>query len=331
MTIRFDGDETLFPVALEFNGSACLLRTNSRRVAELATAFFPLRGESREGRVRAHLVLFAEESGRSASASGRFPVFRGRREYVHADYGRYGSIWFDLRAREILGSIASAVIADALVFRSAVLAVIAGMLAPALEIVAIHAGCVVRGGKAVLLAAPSGMGKSTMALTLARRGWELLSDDWTFVGEKGRALRAWGMWSSMKLLPDATRFFPELAAISPGVALNGESAFEVDAWETFHLERAVDADPAAIVHLLRNEEHLGESRCRIAKSNADETYGALVREIEEQPPEMTGEDEARRGIMRRLCRLPSFEARFGGAPAAVAEELDALLAEKICA
>ncbi len=327
MTVRCHGDSRLFPVPLAFNGRMCLLRTNSRRVAELAEAFFPQHGNCNGEPVCANLVLIESESRKSSAANDNFPVFRGRREYVHADYGRYGSVWFDLKAREIFGNIASAVIADALVFRSSVLAVIAGMLAPALEMVAIHAGCVVRGGKAILLAAPAGTGKSTIALTLARRGWKLLSDDWTFVAERGRALRAWGMWTSIKLLPDATRFFPELAAVSPGVALNGESSYEVDAWEMFYLERAIDADPAAIVHLRRDDAAL---RCRVAKSDGQETYRALMGEIEEQPLEMTGAEKARRGILQRLCRLPSLEVRFGGEPEEVAEELDALLAEKIC-
>jgi hypothetical protein len=324
-------DESLFRILLGFNGEACLLRTNSLRVAELAAEFFPRRNEEEDGPVRANLVLLAGEQRKLSAASGGFPVFRGRNEFVHADYGRYGSLWFELRAGEIFGVIAEEVIADALLFRNTVLAVIAGMLAPALGMVAIHAGCVARSGKAVLLAAPSGTGKSTLALTLARNGWELLSDEWTFVADAGHTLRAWGMWSSIKLLPDATRFFPELAAVAPSVALNGESAIEVDPWERFHLRRAIEATPAAIMHL-RREQRAGErSRCRVAKCEARETYNALAREIEEQPLDVTGEDESRRDAMRRLCRLPSFVVRFSDEPGTVAAELDAALEEMICA
>lgn len=44
-----------------------------------------------------------------------------------------------------------------------------------------HAGCAVRDTKAFAFAGPSGIGKSTLAAYLGRRGWQIFSDDMTVV------------------------------------------------------------------------------------------------------------------------------------------------------
>ena len=72
------------------------------------------------------------------------------------------------------------IIADEGILRRAVLAVIAGVLAPSLGVIALHAGCVVRDGRAILLAAHQAW-EIDSSLALALRGWSLLSDEWTFV------------------------------------------------------------------------------------------------------------------------------------------------------
>jgi len=54
----------------------------------------------------------------------------------------------------------------------------------------VHATCVARGGKAVLLAGASGRGKSDLALRLIDRGAMLVSDDYTEVRNDGGRLIA---------------------------------------------------------------------------------------------------------------------------------------------
>jgi hypothetical protein len=49
---------------------------------------------------------------------------------------------------------------------------------------ALHAGCLSRDGRAVLLAGTTGAGKSTLALALARLGLDYLSDDLVFLGDR---------------------------------------------------------------------------------------------------------------------------------------------------
>jgi serine kinase of HPr protein (carbohydrate metabolism regulator) len=49
----------------------------------------------------------------------------------------------------------------------------------------LHASCVAKNGRAVLLAGPSGSGKSDLALRLLDRGFALVSDDRTIVRKDG--------------------------------------------------------------------------------------------------------------------------------------------------
>jgi hypothetical protein len=118
--------------------------------------------------------------------------------------------------------------------------------------VPIHASCVVRDrvlasqaphGVGVILQAPAGTGKSTLALACARRGWGLLAEDVVFARESGGSaedvdaggdidadgrLELWGMPWTQRLLPDAPRFFPELASATARLQANGEHKLEVD-------------------------------------------------------------------------------------------------------
>jgi hypothetical protein len=57
--------------------------------------------------------------------------------------------------------------------------------AAASGVVVLHAGAVVRAGRATLLVGPSGWGKSTLTLELVRRGWGFLSDDFAPVSTSG--------------------------------------------------------------------------------------------------------------------------------------------------
>jgi hypothetical protein len=326
---RNAGEMRSIPLAMA--GIPLQLCTDSAALAEIAAGFFPAAEFETARQARANLTMFVRKRRDISHPGDNFPIFRGRDKYVHADYGSDGSVWFDLNARAVSGIVSEDLIADADLLRRTVLAVIAGVLAPSLGLVGLHAGCVVRNGKAVLLAAASGVGKSTLTLALALQGWSLLADDWTFVANSPTGLRAWGMLTALKLLPDAVSYFPALAALSPAMALNGEMSFEVDPWNFFRVDRAIDAAPASLVLLERGPCACCRSHSHIKRCEPEEMQTALLREIEEQPVGVDGRNDNESSMIEQLCTLPCFKVRINGDPAAIAADLSSILTEQVCA
>jgi hypothetical protein len=319
-----------YSMTLGLAGHACSLRTDSLRLMEICGAFFPPSQDREAPASHAAINLLADCRRGAYIGRCNFPIFRGRNEFVHADYGRKGSVWFDLKAREVTGVLSEEIIADEGYLRRAVLAVIAGILAPPLGVIALHAGCIVRDGRAILLSAPSGVGKSTLSLALALRGWSLLSDEWTFVSDAPNGLSVWGMQTSIKLLPDAKLFFPELSALSPAISLNGELSYEIDPWSFLGVDRAVDATPYGIVFLERVMES-GAPICHASHADDEETMQALLEGIEEQPETIAEQNRTRQSLMQQICRLPALKVRFSGEPAVVAADMDEILMEQLYA
>jgi hypothetical protein len=327
------GEEQIHTAMLSMAGRTIAMHTDSAALAEIAKNFFPFIAPDSAQPPGATVTLLVRKARDTSQAICGFPIFRGRNQYTHADYGSHGSVWFNLSAHTVFGTISDELAADAELCRRTVLSVIAGMIAPALDLIALHAGCVVRGGKAVLLAASSGVGKSTATLALAMRGWSLLSDDWTFVGhDRGQdpeALRAWGMQTSLKLLPDAVNYFPALSELSPAISLNGELSFEIDPWTFFGFSRTVQAEPVALIFLERDPHPSGASLFHIRPCTADEVRTNLLREIEEQPAEAYGVERGMASLPNRICALPAFGLRFSGHPSVIAAQLDPILREHL--
>jgi hypothetical protein len=94
--------------------------------------------------------------------------------------------------------------------------------------VTVHAAAVVRHDVAVVLHGPAGAGKSTLAIACARRGFGVVAEDAVFVRRTSSGLELWGLPWTQRLLPDAPRFFPELADLVARPQPNGETKVQVD-------------------------------------------------------------------------------------------------------
>lgn len=115
----------------------------------------------------------------------------------------------------------------------------------------IHAAGVARAGIGLALHGPAGAGKSTLAIACARRGMDVFAEDAVFVRIVPAGIELWGMPWVHRLMPDAPRFFPELAGLQPRRQPNGEQKLEIDL-DVLYPGRAVpSARPGPIVILER--------------------------------------------------------------------------------
>ena len=74
----------------------------------------------------------------------------------------------------------------------------------------IHAACVERNGRGVLLCGDSGMGKSTLSYACARAGWTYISDDATFLLQDRDDRMVTGDCHRVRFRPTAAELFPEI-------------------------------------------------------------------------------------------------------------------------
>lgn len=142
----------------------------------------------------------------------------------------------DANQREAFAFVTPTLLAARHQFEYGVVEALTLVLVSAADRYPVHAAAVARGGPAVLLAGPSGVGKSTLAYAAHRTGLRVLGEDVAYV-ELGPGLRLWGVPGRLHLAPESAAHFPELAGTRPTPLANGKTKV------------VVSFDPAASEHL----------------------------------------------------------------------------------
>jgi hypothetical protein len=155
-----------------------------------------------------------------------------------ADFGR----------REAVAHVAEGLLAQREFIRRNVIEGLTLFMITQLDRHPVHAAAVARGGVALLLAGPSGVGKSTLAYAAVREGLTFLSDDTVYVQQDPR-LRIWGMPARFCLTPDARTHFPELADAEPTALGSGKTKIVVDTIQCRDEEPLPMTERAAVVLL----------------------------------------------------------------------------------
>jgi hypothetical protein len=116
----------------------------------------------------------------------------------------------DPMRRESIAYVTTALVRERTQFRVSLVEAITFALLAAFDRHPVHAAALVRNGRALLLAGPSGTGKSTLAYLAHTEGIEVLSDDRVWV-QSDPHLRVWGRTESVALRHEALIRFPDAA------------------------------------------------------------------------------------------------------------------------
>jgi hypothetical protein len=91
----------------------------------------------------------------------------------------------------------------------------------------VHAGCVARNGRGVLLCGDSGAGKSSLSYACARAGWTYVSDDASDLLIEGNDRLVIGNCHQMRFRPSAVDLFPELQDLEVTPRAVGKPSIEL--------------------------------------------------------------------------------------------------------
>ncbi len=197
------------------------------------------------------------------------------------------------------------------------------LAARAQGLVPLHAACIGRGGRGLLLMGASGAGKSTASLHCLLRGLEFLSEDSVFVAPQ--SMLATGVANFLHVRADALRFVPKAAATlirsSPTIQRrSGVRKFEVDLRQPGFRLAARPLAIAATV-FMSAQPAVGRSLV-VALRTAD-----LLRRLRASQPYAANQGGWAQ-FSKRIAQAPAFEVRRGEHPAETADALEGLLMDR---
>jgi hypothetical protein len=133
----------------------------------------------------------------------------------------------DVARRDSTAYVTRGLVNDTAHFRYGVLEAITLAILTQLDRQPVHAAAITRDQAGLLLAGPSGTGKSTLTYAATRHGFKVLAEDMVYVQMRPR-LRVWGLPGHLHLPAPARRHFPELATSLPTLLANGKEKIAIN-------------------------------------------------------------------------------------------------------
>jgi len=232
------------------------IRTNNARVYAAAKAAFDEWHKLPANLVRAQPpakvdVVVHELEGAQPPGDARPFVYRSHgSRFLGSDGVNHLSA--ELDRGEAVAFITPAMVKRGAELRQNVLHLLALLLVTQHDRVPLHAAAVVLDGHAFVLAGPSTAGKSTLCYACARDGFQVLAEDAVYVAREP-TLRLWGMPRQIHLLPDAVRFFPELASVRPETQPTGKFKMTIETARFGHERPILHAERATVCVVGRHD------------------------------------------------------------------------------
>jgi hypothetical protein len=317
-TIAIDAAAMKFRHTLGLAGTSCEVLTNSSQVGKTLHRWH--RATKGDGGDSFTMQVFVTPG---AADVDRYPHFRGLHHVVVASFGASNLFVFDLLRHNVAASVSEDVAGDESFWNDVLLPITMGVLGAAVGVVPVHCACLAAGGEGLLVAGSAGAGKSTLSAALVHCGFDFISDDWTYLSWKPEGLMAHGMSTPVKLLPDAIRHFPMLAAHSVCPALDGELAYRLPATD-FGAHIRLCCRPQWFLFL----ERTASRGCHLDPISADEARLYMEMGVERLPIQLQAVADARAEIIARISSLSCWTLRYGGPPQVAAEGVREFMARQ---
>ena len=300
---------TLFPL-----GFPMALRSNDARVLEAASISWGLFAQ-RFTEDPIDIRVIVDNDGNAEMPPQ--PTFRaqGHLTAIVADQRNFAT--FDYSSGLGFARVQESVAADPGYLRWFFLEAMVYCLLTEKHLTPIHAGCVAVNGEGLLLVGDSGAGKSTLAFGCARLGWQFVGDDVVWMRRRDDDRRVLGLPHRVRLRPDCTRFFQELAGRPSGVGVNGKPTLDVSLRDFPAISSAAECHVAACVFLQR----CNDERPSLKRLDADDAFNRLAEGMvvyDEQPR------QEQLLSLRRMVQAPAYELHYSDIESA-AETLHRLL------
>lgn len=301
--------KTFFPL-----GFGVVILTNRQEVLAAAEASFGHR-TLRYG--DAHLEI---RIGVSESKSSHAPPLPVRREYNHL-YSMVADVENQALLDLLTGSnfvwLSDSAVRDPLYLRHNFLEKVVYLLLGSTVVTDIHAGCISKQRKGILLCGDTGAGKSTLSYACARAGWTYTSDDTCYLLNNSDSPRVVGHSHRVRFRPEAKTLFPELREHEITPRMEGKPSIEVSVSDLPLHDTSHEASVNAVVYL-----HRSPSAGPVLTSLP---HGSATRLLSE---ELYSAGEIRlkhQKILERLAGIPTFELQYQSAKEAIGQ-LDRLVA-----
>ena len=295
-------------------GFAVVILTNRPEVIAAAEASFGHRslqhGDS-------HLEI---RIGVSETKSIQSPPPPIRREYNHlysmvADPENQAVL--DLRTGSNFVWLNESALTDPLYLRHNFLEKVVYLLLGASVVTDIHAGCVSKRGKGILLCGDSGAGKSTLSYACARAGWTYTSDDTCYLLNDSDPPWVIGHSHRVRFRPEAKTLFPELRQHEIAPRMEGKPSIEVSVSDLPLPHTSNEANVCAVVYLRRSPSTrpalIVLPQGSATKRMSEELYSAGEIRVKHQK------------ILERFAGTPTFELHYHSLEEAISQ-LDRLIA-----
>jgi hypothetical protein len=183
---------------------------------------------------------------------------------------------------------------------------------------AVHAGCVARNGRGVLLCGDSGAGKSSLSFACARAGWTFVSDDASYFINNGVGRLVTGNCHQIRFRATAKTLFPELEGMEISHRAAGKPSIEL---ATALLPQITSAQTAPVDYLVFLNRHTG-GRSELVPYRRDLARHAMRQRLFGSVESLPAQYLA----LERLLKADLFELRYSDLDWAV-DRLDMLVRE----